>query len=50
MKTIIKQLQFDKDLVNYIQAVRVNPDFLYSELMNGRLTLQEYFAAIRKRH
>lgn len=46
MKAFIKQLFFDKELVESIKASKVNPEYLYTELINGRITLQEYVAAL----
>ncbi|MFT3826341.1 MAG: hypothetical protein QM731_20630 [Chitinophagaceae bacterium] len=46
MKTILKQLFFDKELVKNIKATKAQPELLYIELMNGRITLQEYIAAL----
>jgi hypothetical protein len=46
MKSIIKDLFFDKELVNQIKESKVNAELLYIQLMSGRITMQEYIAAI----
>jgi len=46
MKSIIKDLFFDKELVNRIRENKVNSELLYVQLMNGRITMQEYIAAL----
>jgi hypothetical protein len=45
MKSIIKDLFFDKELVNHIKESKVNMDLLYIQLMKGKITLKEYMAA-----
>lgn len=45
MKSIIKQLFFDKELVNRIKKTKTNKAVLYSALLDGRITLSEYMAA-----
>jgi len=45
MKSILKDLFFDKQLVNQIKKNKVNSDLLYVQLMNGNITMQEYIAA-----
>jgi hypothetical protein len=46
MKSILKDLFFDKELVSQIRESKVNADLLYIQLMNGRITMQEYVAAL----
>ena len=46
MKTIIKELLFDKELVNRIKEVKTNKGVLYHHLISGRITLGEYLAAL----
>jgi hypothetical protein len=46
MKSIIKDLFFDKELVSQIRESKVNSELLYVQLMSGRITMQEYIAAI----
>ena len=45
MKSLLKELFFDKYLVKRIKTEQVNPGVLYQELVRGRITLQEYLAA-----
>lgn len=45
--SFIKELFFDKELVKNLKTAKVNPDILYMELMNGKITLKEYFAIIQ---
>ena len=46
MKTILKNLTFDKELVNQIKEKKVNAEILYVQLMSGKITLKEYMAAL----
>jgi len=46
MKNFIKQLSFDKDLVQVI--TKANPELLYAQLLNGKITLKEYIAASKR--
>lgn len=46
MKSIIKDLFFDKELVIQIKESKVSSELLYIQLMNGRITMQEYIASI----
>jgi hypothetical protein len=45
MKTVIKDLFFDRKLVRTIRKAKVNKDYLYNQLMSGRITLKEYLQA-----
>jgi hypothetical protein len=45
MITIIKSLLFDKELVAQIKKTNPGKDFLYTQLISGKITLQEYIAA-----
>ena len=45
MKSLLKEMFFDKYLVKRIKTEQVNPGVLYQELVRGRITLQEYLAA-----
>ena len=45
MKSIIKDLFFDKELVDQIKEMKVDTELLYIQLMTGKITLQEYMAA-----
>jgi len=45
MITIIKSLLFDKELVAQIKKSNTDKDFLYTQVISGKITLQEYIAA-----
>ena len=45
MKSILKHLFFDKELVQRIKEVKTNKNLLYNHLVSGKITLQEYLAA-----
>jgi len=47
MKSILKKLLFDRELVNSIQAAEVKNEILYTQLISGRITLKEYLALSR---
>lgn len=42
METMIKDLNFDKEMVSALEKKKVDIDVLYVYLMNGKITLQEY--------
>ena len=46
MKSFIKNLLFDKVLVNQIKEVRLPEGMLYNQLISGKITMQEYLQAI----
>jgi hypothetical protein len=46
MTTILKDLFFDKELVDQLKKMKVDKDQLYIQLMNGKITLKEYIAAV----
>jgi len=45
MKTIIKDLFFDRELIETIKTTKVSKEQLYFHLMSGKITLREYLAA-----
>lgn len=45
MKQLIKQLFFDRELVESIRGTQASREFLYIQLMSGRITMKEYIAA-----
>ena len=45
MKSILKELFFDRSLVKKMRQDKVNPGILYQQLISGKITLQEYLAA-----
>jgi hypothetical protein len=47
MTSIIKALFFDKELVGKIKKSNLDSNFLYVQLISGKITLQEYAAATR---
>ena len=47
MKTLIKQLSFDKDVVNAIKSSKAGRDMLYIQLMSGKITMKEYVAVAK---
>lgn len=48
MKQLIKQLFFDKELVASIKVAQPASEFLYAQLISGKITMKEYIAAIRR--
>lgn len=47
MKSLLKELFFDKSLVKRMRQDNINPGILYQQLISGKITLQEYLAAGR---
>jgi hypothetical protein len=45
MKALIKQLFFDKEMVDAIKSSKTGREMLYIQLMNGKITMKEYIAA-----
>jgi len=46
MSSIIKNLFFDKELVNALKQTKQDENFLYMQLISGKITLKEYIAAL----
>jgi hypothetical protein len=46
MKNFFSSLFFDSDLVKQIKKENVNEGFLYNQLINGKITLKEFLAAV----
>jgi hypothetical protein len=44
MKALIKQLFFDREMVEAIKATKVTREMAYMQLISGRITLKEYVA------
>jgi len=44
MTSIIQKLIFDKELVEEIKKSNPDKNFLYTQLISGKITLQEYIA------
>ena len=45
IKQLIKQLFFDKELVASIKIAQPTREFLYTQLISGKITMKEYIAA-----
>ncbi len=45
MKQLIKQLFFDRELVEYLKISKPTRELLYVQLMSGKITMKEYIAA-----
>ena len=45
MKSFIKSLFFDKELVNTIKEAHVEREHLYNLLFTGKITMKEYLSA-----
>ena len=48
MKTLIKQLFFDREIVEAIKVAKANREILYTQLINGKITMREYIAMTKK--
>jgi len=44
----LKQLLFDKELVEAIKSSKADQEVLYLQLINGKITMKEYVAATIK--
>jgi hypothetical protein len=44
MKSLIKQLLFDREVVEAVKIAKANREMLYAQLINGKITLKEYIA------
>jgi hypothetical protein len=44
MKGIIKQLFFDREIVEAMKATKTTREMAYIQLISGRITMQEYVA------
>ena len=42
METLIKELNFDEEMVNKLLNKELDVDVLYVYLMNGKITMKEY--------
>ena len=45
MKSFIKDLIFDIELVDSLKKAKLDNNILYQQLINGKITLREYLAA-----
>jgi hypothetical protein len=48
MKQLIKQLFFDQELVASIKIAMPSREFLYAQLISGKITMKEYIAAVKR--
>ena len=48
MKKLIKQLFFDRELVESIKVQKPSRELLYVQLINGKITMREYFSASQR--
>ena len=48
MKSLLKQLFYDQEVVGKIEEAKLNKYFLYNHLFNGKITLQEYLSVEKK--
>jgi len=48
MKQLIKQLFFDKEVVESIKIAQPTREFLYAQLISGKITMKEYIAASKR--
>lgn len=46
MKSIIRELFFDRELIRTARKANVSKDQLYNQLSQGRITLQEYLKLV----
>jgi hypothetical protein len=48
MKQFIKQLFFDREVVESIKIAQPTREFLYTQLISGKITMKEYIAASKR--
>ena len=48
MKALIKQLFFDKEIVEAVKVAKANKEVLYTQLIDGKITMREYIAMTTK--
>jgi len=48
MKSLIKQLFFDREMVEAMKVAKTDREVLYTQLINGRITMKEYIAMTSK--
>jgi hypothetical protein len=48
MKSIIKQLFFDREMVEAMKVAKTDREVLYTQLINGKITMKEYIAMTSK--
>ena len=42
MKKLLKGLVYDKNLISSLKQANLTEDFMYNQLMSGKITLKEY--------
>jgi hypothetical protein len=48
MSNLLKELFFDRQVVNKIKEAKLDKNILYNHLSNGRITLQEYLSVEKR--
>jgi hypothetical protein len=48
MRSLIKQLFFDREMVEALKHSKTNREQLYIQLINGKITMKEYIAMTSK--
>ena len=48
MNSLIKQLLFDREIVEAVKIAKANREILYAQLISGRITMKEYIAMTTK--
>jgi hypothetical protein len=48
MKQLIKQLFFDRELVESLKIAKPARELLYIQLISGKITMKEYIAASKR--
>jgi len=48
MKSLIKQLFFDREMVEAMKVAKTDREVLYTQLINGKITMKEYIAMTSK--
>jgi|GEM_PF-2144383 len=46
MKSLMEELVYDKEVVKSLRAAEVNNALLYTHLISGKITLQEYLRLV----
>lgn len=48
MKSLIKMLSFDRQVIAEVKKINADPAYLYNLLNAGKITMQEYLIAVKK--
>ena len=46
IKSIMKELLFDKELVNSVKETKIDKHILYTHLISGKITMKEYICLL----